>query len=103
MDVQLRNVTERVLEIYGKSPRNAARQLQITASQRFGGKFQAIVSACDFAYVHWFDDKSCKLKYRDRHAMVWQAWFQLQFFVFDLIVTLVSCVSFVCVFIYELM
>lgn len=50
----------------------AARKIEGDASAKFGGRFNAIVSDAEFAYVNWYGKRNCQLRYENRHSLTWE-------------------------------
>lgn len=50
----------------------AARKIEGDASAKFGGRFNAIVSDAEFAYVNWYGKRNCQLRIENRHSLTWE-------------------------------
>lgn len=51
----------------------AADNIQKGAEGKFGGKFEAVVGADDFAYKsHFKGGQSCKVEHNGKYALAWQ-------------------------------
>lgn len=57
----------------GGSLLGAASKIQRGAAARFGGKFESVVAADDFAHKsHYSGGQSCKVEHGGRYAAAWQ-------------------------------
>ncbi|VDN25079.1 unnamed protein product, partial [Cylicostephanus goldi] len=50
----------------------AARKIESDAAAKFGGRFNAIVSDAEFAYVNWYGKRNCQLRVGNRHSLTWE-------------------------------
>jgi hypothetical protein len=52
---------------------DAARKIESDAAAKFGGRFNAIISNNEFAYVNWYGKRNCQLRVPEgRHSLVWE-------------------------------
>lgn len=70
-DPELRAIVENALK-NEKDNLEAARKIEGDASAKFGGRFNAIVSDAEFAYVNWYGKRNCQLRYENRHSLTWE-------------------------------
>lgn len=70
-DPELRAIVEAALK-NEKDNLEAARKIEGDASAKFGGRFNAIVSDAEFAYVNWYGKRNCQLRYENRHSLTWE-------------------------------
>ncbi|EJD74158.1 hypothetical protein LOAG_18482 [Loa loa] len=70
-DPVLKALIESTLNEY-RDNLDAARSIESKASQRFGGRFNSIVSDSEFAYVNWYGKRNCQLQVNGRHSLTWE-------------------------------
>uniref|UniRef100_A0A0N5A928 Ground-like domain-containing protein n=1 Tax=Syphacia muris TaxID=451379 RepID=A0A0N5A928_9BILA len=68
---ELRTIVENALRSEADNL-EAARQIEGDASKKFGGRFNAIVSDAEFAYVNWYGKMNCQLRVGNRHSLTWE-------------------------------
>ena len=70
-DADLKAIVEGALGAE-KDNLEAARKIEGDASAKFGGRFNAIVSDAEFAYVNWYGKRNCQLRVGSRHSLTWE-------------------------------
>uniref|UniRef100_A0A0K0CUS5 Ground-like domain-containing protein n=1 Tax=Angiostrongylus cantonensis TaxID=6313 RepID=A0A0K0CUS5_ANGCA len=70
-DAELKAIVESAL-LSVKDNLDAARKIEADASAKFGGRFNAIVSDAEFAYVNWYGKRNCQLRAGNRHTLTWE-------------------------------
>ncbi|KJH43623.1 ground-like domain protein [Dictyocaulus viviparus] len=70
-DAELKAIVEGALQAE-KDNLEAARKIESDASAKFGGRFNAIVSDAEFAYVNWYGKRNCQLRVGSRHTLTWE-------------------------------
>ena len=65
-------------QVYG----NNYREIQARAESEFGGRWQAVVSKCAFAYVNWYTGRNiCRMRTPEGiHLLVWKDWVTSRWF-----------------------
>ncbi|KAK6052086.1 ground-like domain protein [Cooperia oncophora] len=70
-DAELKAIVEGALSSE-KDNLEAARKIESDAAAKFGGRFNAIVSDAEFAYVNWYGKRNCQLRIENRHSLTWE-------------------------------
>ncbi|KAF7633857.1 Ground-like domain-containing protein [Meloidogyne graminicola] len=71
-DFELKKIVEKALLSTKLNNLEAARNIESNSANKFGGRFNSIVSNNEFAYVNWYGKRNCQLKAGGRHSLTWE-------------------------------